>query len=259
MLISFMLLSVVVALKCRIMSAFIKHGAQLPTGALPLKRYRGRSTVANVCPTPSELKRDLVDLHNRTYDVKCPFIRRKSFDALELADAALRTFTFRNGAESLFTAHNSADLQAKLCSPTVDDIAERIQIDWCNRGYYVTGNLTTAIYKDNCVFDGPDPDMPVYGLRKFVLTAAQLFVHSESNSELLGPLIIDRFNKTITAYWRISGRMNLPWKPKVKPWTGNTMYIIDPHTGLIEKHIEQWDISVFEAFFCTLFPFACRS
>lgn len=154
----------------------------------------------------------------------------------------------------LFLEHIPRSLEAKLQNPQITEVADCITNDWLNKGYYITGNMTSTIYKDNCMFDGPDPDMPVQGLRKFALTVAQLFIHSESHSELVRPLDIDQNKHTITAYWRISGKLNLPWQPRVKPWTGSTVYSIDTHTGLIEKHVEQWDITVLEAFAQALFP-----
>lgn len=45
----------------------------------------------------------------------------------------------------------------------------------------------------------------------------------------------------------------LPWRPAVRPWTGTTRYHLDEE-GLIYLHEEEWDITVAEAFVCTVFP-----
>lgn len=233
-----------------------------PTAALVSVRHRlvgqhtfhQRSSVQMECPITATIENGLVNLYKKTYNVKCPFLRRKSFDALEVTSRMVRMSTLRNDSRPLFLEHIPRSPEAKLRNPAINEIADCIHKDWLNKGYYVTGNITSTIYKDDCVFDGPDPDMPVQGLRKFALTLAQLFVHSESHSELLRPLEIDPRNHTITAYWRISGRLNLPWKPSVKPWAGSTLYSIDPNDGLVERHVEQWDISVHEPFAHTLFP-----
>ena len=39
--------------------------------------------------------------------------------------------------------------------------------DISDHKYYVTGKLSAAIYSDDCIFDSPDPDMPVRSLRRF--------------------------------------------------------------------------------------------
>ena len=54
-----------------------------------------------------------------------------------------------------------------------------------HKGYYITGKLNTTIYRDDCWFDGPDPDMPVRGVRKYLNAASQLFDVSASTAELL--------------------------------------------------------------------------
>lgn len=239
-------------------SGFTNFNSRPKSKMIQIRKFD--SSAVNMGIQLDGLEKGLKEMYLKTYSVKCPFLRRKTFDSLDFGGAIINKLTIRGDPTSLFTDLFPTECYDKLDSPSIDKVAELIQNDWSDRpGYYITGNLTTTIYKNDCIFDGPDPDMPVCGLRKFKLTAAQLFVHSESHSELLGPLLIDRFNKTITAYWRISGKLNLPWQPRVKPMTGNTMYIIDARSGLIEKHVEQWDISVLEAFLCTLFPFACSS
>ncbi len=57
---------------------------------------------------------------------------------------------------------------------------------------------------------------------------------------------------TIEMRWRFDAGTNLPGKPRLKPYTGSTKYIINSD-GLIEKQIETWDISVLDAFISTFF------
>jgi hypothetical protein len=130
---------------------------------------------------------------------------------------------------------------------------QTIKSDWCchnNKGYYVTGRLTTAVYRDDCLFDGPDPDMPVRGLRKYLNAASQLFDQRQSRSELLDLKIK---SGVIVARWRMKGILRLPWRPAVPEWTGTTTYYTDDD-GLIYKHKETWDVSVIQAFLQTLWP-----
>lgn len=142
------------------------------------------------------------------------------------------------------------------------------------RGYYITGKLNSTIYTDDCLFDGPDPDMPVRGLRKYLSAASHLFDAKQSSAELLSLELVqneegkghghdDNFSDgevtggsgggKIVARWRIEGVLMLPWRPAVKPWTGKTTYHLNEE-GLIHFHEEEWDISVLEAFVCTVWP-----
>lgn len=150
-----------------------------------------------------------------------------------------------------------------------------------NKGYYITGKLNSTIYTDDCMFDGPDPDMPVKGLRKYLGAASNLFDSNKSFATLLDIQIIDvsvnsdsnanskansNFwmqpkprlrsqygNKVVEVKWRMEGVLMLPWRPRVKPWSGWTRYYLDDN-GLIAYHEEGWDISVMEAFVGTILP-----
>jgi hypothetical protein len=140
---------------------------------------------------------------------------------------------------------------------SLDAVWEFIKDDWKasekdGKGYYITGKLSTHLYRDDCYFDGPDPDMPVRGLRKYQSAASQLFDRKVSRADILGSFI-DEDEQSITVRWRLEGVLNLPWHPTMKPWTGSTTYYLD-EDHLICRHIEKWDISAIDAFVSLLFP-----
>jgi len=153
----------------------------------------------------------------------------------------------------------------------VATIASIIEGDWTDalgrdKGYYITGRLNSTIYRDDCLFDGPDPDMPVRGLRKYLSAASHLFDGKRSFAQLLsieydtGVVggdgdngLKQQSNGVVEVRWRLGGVLMLPWRPIVKPWTGMTRYHLD-EDGLIYYHEEMWDISVLEAFVCTVWP-----
>jgi hypothetical protein len=199
----------------------------------------------------------LDNLYSKSSKIKCPFFRRRTGDVV---DAMATTWNF------FIARHKSLDIpfyELPGCSPVdnhhklkfaaLEDIAELIIRDWNKgKGYYINGILTKEIYTNDCLFDGPDPDMPVKGLRKYLSSASQLFDRKKSKAELI-ELHIDSSKKEILVRWRLEGILNLPWHPHVKPWTGSTRYILDD-SNLICAHVEKWDISVFDAFLSTLFP-----
>ena len=57
----------------------------------------------------------------------------------------------------------------------------------------------------------------------------------------------------IKTKWRFAASLNIPGKPKLKPYTGTTVYSIN-REGLIYQHKEEWDISALDAFVSILFP-----
>jgi len=144
---------------------------------------------------------------------------------------------------------------------------DTIRHDWKpekqHKGYYITGRLNTTIYRDDCWFDGPDPDMPVRGVRKYLNAASQLFDTATSTAELLsleiGPQPEPnkwgemKTKSTIIARWKLQGVLHLPWHPSLPVWTGRTTYHLDDE-HMIYRHVEDWDISVLQAFTQTLWP-----
>ena len=141
--------------------------------------------------------------------------------------------------------------------PRADHVAlsaqEIIASDISDHQYYVTGKLSRAIYSDSCIFDSPDPDMPVRSLRRFSDALHGLFDPALSTVELLS--IHAESDDQLIARWRLEGALKLPWRPRIKPFTGCTRYEIG-EGGLIAYHTEAWSVSAFDAFISTILPAA---
>jgi len=230
--------------------------------------------------TVSRMQRKLEALYLQSSKIRCPFFRRRAADSIDNIAMILRFLAVRHKSLGF---SELLDVELPGCKPVgslcktrnlhLQIICDRISDDWgglrdnganefahqrYGKGYYITGNLDSTVYRDDCLFDGPDPDMPVRGLRKYLAAASQLFHPKDSYAQLLSLCIVGdtdgKFGKgLIEATWKLGGVLNLPWKPVVKPWTGRTIYHVDEE-GLIAFHEEYWDISVVEAFVCTLWP-----
>jgi Uncharacterized conserved protein (DUF2358) len=94
--------------------------------------------------------------------------------------------------------------------------------------------------------------MPVKGLRKYLNSASQLFDRGSSRADIIS-VRSDIYQRTIQVTWRLEGVLNLPWHPRIKPYTGQTTYYLDAD-GLIFRHVEAWDITAVDAFISTLLP-----
>ena len=236
---------------------------------------------------------NLDSLYDQSSGIKCPFFRRRAADLIDNAAMIGQFLLIRHkslpGISDLFLDNHlpeDMELSAPGCKPlgrhikvhpdgtadktrhlSITDITQRIHNDWIggvagiDKGYYITGKLDSTIYRDDCLFDGPDPDMPVRGLRKYLSAASHLFDPRESNAQLLSIMHHensgDKGYGMIEVTWRLGGVIMLPWHPKVESWTGRTKYHLDDE-GLIYLHEEEWDISVWQAFICTLYPNAKR-
>lgn len=108
-------------------------------------------------------------------------------------------------------------------------------------GYFLTGDLSTDIFKDDCVF--ADPTNNVASLSRYQNALRILFDPSSSQIQLLGPLKIhsDTEPKTITGRIRSRGFLQLPWRPYVSAYESDIVYTIDAETGLISRQDQVWD------------------
>lgn len=217
-------------------------------------------------------------LYNRALSIRCPFWKRRASDALDAMDQIMRFVVIRHKSIPLISppAGWKLDSLAKNKHLSTLELWNVIYHDWqvdTQRGYYITGRLNTTVYRDDCLFDGPDPDMPVRGLRKYLNAASQLFDPTKSRAELLSlqivvnnqgnthpachnfhNILVDaNSNDSIKATWRMRGVLRLPWKPTLPEWTGTTTYHRDGE-GLIYQHVETWDMSMVQAFVKTFWP-----
>lgn len=206
--------------------------------------------------------REVEEWYQRATSVKCPFFKRRFVDILDGVDMILRFLVIRHKSLDIFgppPGHRSKfSSEDKRVGLTIHQLADAIRKDWkeeTGKGYYITGNLNTTIFRDDCLFAGPDPDMPVKGLRKYLNAASQLFDRSKSRAELLSldtTLDADG-NAVVVVRWRMNGVLRLPWKPTLPEWTGSTTYHFD-QDGLIYLHEETWDMSALQAFMETFAP-----
>lgn len=244
------------------------------------------SSVKIKCPFFRRRAADLID--GVAMVARFLLIRHKSIIALLSVDSNDRISNSEDFLGSILPPGCRTNVRFQKClGLSTDEIASIVRNDWTlqttalpvtavlgvshdehspgatkivlhNKGYYITGKLNTTIYRDDCLFSGPDPDMPVRGLRKYLSASSKLFDHRKSYADLLDLKIIDENNakaagfRKIEARWRIGGVVMLPWHPIIKPYTGKTIYHLDKN-GLIHHHEEHWDISVWQAFTETIF------
>ena len=191
--------------------------------------------------------------YSKALSLKCPWMRRRSLDFVDTIEMFARLTLVRKNINIVgppMGCRGDEKTQIKHKGLALEDVRDVIRLDWkeeSHKGYYVTGLLSHIIYRNDCLFDGPDPDLPVTGLRKFVGAASQLFDRSKSTAELLS---LDIEGKVIVAKWRMKGVIRLPSRPEMPEVVGKTIYHLD-EDNLIYLHEEEWDISAVEAFLKT--------
>jgi hypothetical protein len=167
----------------------------------------------------------MVDVwYSQSLSIKCRFFRRRMADLLNGVDMMMRFVVIR---------HKSLDLIGPPPGDvdphkSMEDRLQTIRHDWrtdTDKGYYITGRLNTTMYRDDCLFDGPDPDVPPRGLRKYLNAASHLFDHASSSAELLslekkriagnGNDDDDDGTILVVARWKLQGVLHLPWHPEL--------------------------------------------
>lgn len=217
--------------------------------------------------------------------IKCPFFRRRCGDILDDVESFVRFFLirpyFKDSSSHLgpvMSCKPLAGVGTKTKHLPVGQVLNVLRQDWkapknCQadlelygdlnsttatvineKGYYATGRMSTQIYRDDCEFSSPDPDLPLKGIRKYIGIASNLFDSRTSRSKLLSLKELRPEDETQTganvvlkAEWKISLTINLPWRPQLSEFSGSTLYCLD-RDNLIYRHQEVWDISAFDAF-----------
>lgn len=209
----------------------------------------------------------LDEWYTRSAGIKCPFFRRRAADMIDSISMVGNFLLIRHktlvpytppGCRAGLKVQQAA--QAKKNTGLDQDMLYNIvRQDWRpdtlksrHKGYYVTGHLNATIYRDDCLFDGPDPDMPVRGVRKFVNSISQLFEKRQTTSKLVSLEWAEEGSKLV-AHWELEGALMLPWHPRIPSFSGSISYHFDDD-GLIFFHEEDWDITVAEAFVSTVWP-----
>ena len=134
-------------------------------------------------------------------------------------------------------------------APDIRAIRDIVRQDFVQNQYYITGTLSKDIYTPDCLFI--DPTTRVKGVKQYSNAVASLFEPAKSRADLISLGVENE--RTLKLRWRLEGALKVPGSPKIKPYTGTTLYKLNS-AGLIQEHLEEWDISALDAFVSCLFP-----
>mmetsp|Transcript_11540 Transcript_11540/g.37929 ORF Transcript_11540/g.37929 Transcript_11540/m.37929 type:complete len:256 (-) Transcript_11540:98-865(-) len=193
------------------------------------------------------LERRLRSASAEVEQIRCPFFRRRATDVLEAGDAIVHFLAARHKSLPLptTTRHSRRLRREKRKGRSVGSVSADVRLEFTQRHYYTTGRVDFSLYSDEALFDAPDPDMPVRSPRKFADALSGLFDAGRSRCDLLDLHVVD--DDTIVALWRLEGVLRLPWRPRIKPFVGETTYHLD-QDRLVDSHVEKWSVTAFDAF-----------
>nr|AVX27675.1 hypothetical protein [Hymenophyllum caudiculatum] len=119
---------------------------------------------------------------------------------------------------------------------TRENVVEAVKDDYV-KAYFVTGNVSTGIYEENCEF--ADPAGSFKSLKRFKTNCSNFGSLLEKSDVKLTKS--EEFNEKFVAYWRFSCVLKFPWRPVLSS-TGFTEYYFQPESGKICRHVENWDV-----------------
>jgi len=190
----------------------------------------------------------------------------ESSDAVKLIVGGLTTLTNLFNSDSDSTKDNGGIAYRGVTSFTPKQLYDEVVRDFDN-GYLFSGDINYSIYDNDCVFT--DPTISFRGLSTFKRNIQSL-------QPVLRALLSDKLvvlyssqlspeSNRISAKWRMSGGVNLPWRPRIE-LTGETQFTYNGGGGdegdspaLIRDYYEQWDISAADALLQLLSPVGINS
>lgn len=139
---------------------------------------------------------------------------------------------------------------SKTTNLPLSEMARRLTIDLSEGatgkgGYIISGDLSTDLFRDDCVF--VDPTNRVASLAQYQKALTILFDKDRSVIELVGPLTVHEDDHTIRGKFRSRGFLKLPWNPYVSAYESEIIYRIGSDDGLIYEQEQQWSKSSYTA------------
>jgi len=143
----------------------------------------------------------------------------------------------------------------KMTGLSLEEVKDVLAEDLSRRKYFITGNLTEAIFDDECRFKDPTND--IVGLSRYRKALGILF--DPQNSVLtLNTIQVKNDDESsqegfIEARWILGGYLQLPWRPYITPFEGVSRYYTN-EKGLIALQSQTWAISATRALIETFTP-----
>ncbi|XP_014510908.1 uncharacterized protein LOC106769699 isoform X1 [Vigna radiata var. radiata] len=127
---------------------------------------------------------------------------------------------------------------------TVDDVLSIIKSDYDN-AYFVTGNFSSSIYAEDCMFE--DPTIKFRGRELYARNLKLLVPFFDRPSIILQNIEkdVDSDRNFVLASWKLRTNLKLPWRPLISI-DGSTMYELNENYRIV-RHVESWNVSAVEA------------
>ncbi|WCJ41926.1 hypothetical protein M5689_022762 [Euphorbia peplus] len=149
---------------------------------------------------------------------------------------------FSSSSSDITVRYEDGDIQTSVSS--VDDLIIILKADYHN-AYFVTGNFTSSIYSQDCLFQ--DPTISFRGTDLYLRNLRLLVPFFDSPSIALHNIQRGADSETtcVLATWELRTYLKFPWKPLICI-DGSTTYEVNDEFKVV-RHVESWNVSALEA------------
>ncbi|CAN0441845.1 unnamed protein product, partial [Hapterophycus canaliculatus] len=113
----------------------------------------------------------------------------------------------------------NAGEDAKRTAMTAQQMASAVDAGLRLHGWFVTGRVDASLFSQDFFFS--DPQVSLTGVDKYAEGVAKLFNQEESRCDVVSTVVE---GENIVVRWRLSGRINLPFNPPIKPYIVTTTF-----------------------------------
>ncbi|WOL15217.1 hypothetical protein Cni_G23998 [Canna indica] len=125
---------------------------------------------------------------------------------------------------------------------SADDVLRILRADY-HRAYFLTGDFTSDIYAEDCLFE--DPTIKFRGRDQYSQNLGLLVPFFDQPSLRLEKIEKNYEVNFILASWTLRTYLKLPWRPLISI-KGSTTYDLGKDFKII-RHAESWNVSALEA------------
>eukprot|EP00897_Mesotaenium_endlicherianum_P001101 jgi/Mesen1/10992/ME000097S10568 len=128
--------------------------------------------------------------------------------------------------------------------------SDALRADYEQRAYFITGNITEALYSEDCFFG--DPTVSFTGLQRWRRNIRLLVPFFEEPSVALHSIVAqdeEGGGRAFVTQWRLRTYLKFPWRPLIDI-DGSTKHSLDEtntKASAVVRHVESWGVSAIEA------------
>lgn len=126
----------------------------------------------------------------------------------------------------------------KLRGRSLEEMAALVEAGLTASEWFVTGEVDARLFSDAFAFR--DESVATSGIRSYATGVRKLFDQATARAELVS-VAPRRGANAIVVVWRLEGRVNLPLKPRIKPYVVTTTLGLDAE-GLICSQVDEFSV-----------------